>query len=503
MHASATLLPLHILPSSLTPSTDPKPVALGITKIGDSFIRQQRIDSKGNNKVLPACRASRHDEFSATEFNLYELLGIDSCSDTRQIKEAYRALQKRCHPDIAGPPGHDMAIVLNEAYALLSDPNARMAYDRELAKVGDLLGYTGRPIYSRWCGSESEEKAIFVDEVKCVGCLKCALFAGKTFAVESVYGRARVVAQWADPQHKINQAIAACPVDCISYVERSELAALEFVMSKQPRGNVRIGASNTGGVRTADVFDEVEKFQARYKASKRHSNSKVYSLSLSLSCFNYCAYYFSLLSCLTNQILPKLTQFSLKDTESESSSRRISAIQMISNWLYWQPPTADAAPLVVIQNSKLGSSPTLEKLKAAARVRATTKNKKETASSPNNTDDYWVPGTLALPTPGSSDPGPTRKKKRPSDGQPLKNPKKDSSIPFGWVLPAGASAAAAAVVADRLRLGGPETGLQDHIAGSLALAIVNSPWMQVGLAAVTWYLIGVYILEILVALRPK
>lgn len=130
MNASATLLPLHSLPSSLTLSTDPKPVSLGITKIGDSFFRQQRIDSKGNNKVLLACRASKHDEFSATEFNLYELLGIDSCSDTRQIKEAYRALQKRCHPDIAGPPGHDMAIVLNEAYALLSDPNARMAYDR-------------------------------------------------------------------------------------------------------------------------------------------------------------------------------------------------------------------------------------------------------------------------------------------------------------------------------------------------------------------------------------
>ncbi|KAL1539570.1 chaperone protein dnaJ C76, chloroplastic-like [Salvia divinorum] len=464
MHASATLLPLQSVTSSLTPSTDPKPTALGISRIGDSFFRQQRIDSRSSsNKLVPVCRASQHDDLATAEFNLYELLGIDSCSDTRQIKEAYRALQKRCHPDIAGPPGHDMAIVLNEAYALLSDPNTRMAYDKELAKVGDLLGYTGRPIYSKWCGSESEERAIFVDEVKCVGCLKCALFAGKTFAVESVYGRARVVAQWADPQHKINQAIAACPVDCISFVERSELAALEFVMSKQPRGNVRIGASNTGGVRTADVFDEVEKFQARYKASKRQSNCK--------------------------------------DSESESYSRRISAIQMISNWLYWQPrPTADAAPLVVIRNSKLSTSPSLEKLKAAARVRATTRHKKETAS-PNYTD-YWVPGTLALPTPGSSDPGPTRKKKRPSDGEPL-NPKKDLSIPFGWVLPVGSSAAAAAVVADRLSLGGPETGLQDHIAGSVALAIVNSPWMQVGLAAVTWYLIGVYILEILVALRPK
>lgn len=55
-----------------------------------------------------------------------------------------------------------------------------------------------------------------MDEVKCVGCLKCALCAEKTFAIESVYGRARVVGQWADPEHKIQEAIQACPVDCIS-----------------------------------------------------------------------------------------------------------------------------------------------------------------------------------------------------------------------------------------------------------------------------------------------
>lgn len=88
--------------------------------------------------------------------------------------------------------------------------------DQELAKVEDLQGYTGRPIYSTWSGSENEERAVFVDEVKCIGCLKCALFAQKTFAVESVYGRARVVSQWADPEHHIHEAIGACPVDCIS-----------------------------------------------------------------------------------------------------------------------------------------------------------------------------------------------------------------------------------------------------------------------------------------------
>lgn len=61
----------------------------------------------------------------------------------------------------------------------------------------------------------------------------------------------------------------------------------------------------------------------------------------------------------------------------------------------------------------------------------------------------------------------------------------------------------AAVVVSRLQQGEPGTGLQQHIAGSLALEIVNSPWMQVGLAGVTWYLIGTYMLEVVEAIRRK
>lgn len=59
-------------------------------------------------------------------------------------------------------------------------------------------------------------------------------------------------------------------------VERANLAALEFLMSKQPRGNVRIGAGNTAGARVSNIFVDVEKFQARFqdatdKASTKHS----------------------------------------------------------------------------------------------------------------------------------------------------------------------------------------------------------------------------------------
>jgi curved DNA-binding protein CbpA len=62
-------------------------------------------------------------------YDLYELLGLEAEARLPEIKQAYRWLQKRCHPDIAGEVGHDMAILLNDAYATLSDPMRRAAYD--------------------------------------------------------------------------------------------------------------------------------------------------------------------------------------------------------------------------------------------------------------------------------------------------------------------------------------------------------------------------------------
>lgn len=90
--------------------------------------------SSGNCKMMKItrwrCKARASSNSDITDFDLYDLMGIDSSSDHSEIRRAYRTLQKRCHPDIAGPAGHDMAIILNEAYALLSDPNQRLAYDK-------------------------------------------------------------------------------------------------------------------------------------------------------------------------------------------------------------------------------------------------------------------------------------------------------------------------------------------------------------------------------------
>ncbi|KAL3845199.1 hypothetical protein ACJIZ3_002602 [Penstemon smallii] len=430
---------------------------------------------KSTRTDFSACKASQYTPIT-NDFNLYEIFGIDSSSDRATIKEAYRGLQKRCHPDIAGPEGHEMAIVLNEAYALLSDPVSRMAYDKELEKVSDLQGYTGKPIYSVWLGSESEQRAVFVDEAKCVGCLKCALFAEKTFAIESVYGRARVVAQWADPEYKIQEAIGACPVDCIFVVERSNLAALEFIMSKQPRGKVRIGAGNTAGARTLDVFDEVEKFQARYASHKASTNQSKES-----------------------------------DVYRTSRISAIQAIQMISNWIYWKSPHTDTTPRAIqylAPGAKKQDEPSLKRLKAAAEARKQGKKTEQPKEWSSNTYEYWVPSALELPEDASPNSGPKvavnprpyRKMNRPSTVE-FTSSRENSNNPLRWGVPMGASTVAAAFV--RFNLGETQGSIKDHIGGSLALDIVNSSWLQVVLAGFTWYLIGLYVVEFVGFFRRK
>jgi hypothetical protein len=43
-------------------------------------------------------------------------------------------------------------------------------------------------------------------------------------------------------------------------VERSELGALKFLMSKQPPGRVRVSEGNTVGAWVPNVFAKVDKF---------------------------------------------------------------------------------------------------------------------------------------------------------------------------------------------------------------------------------------------------
>ena len=89
-------------------------------------------------------------EFESTEAHIqstidfYQLLNVPRRASTAEIKKSYYSPQKQCHPDIHGTDGHDMCILLNEAYRTLSDKERREVYNIELELAEEDRDYTGR-----------------------------------------------------------------------------------------------------------------------------------------------------------------------------------------------------------------------------------------------------------------------------------------------------------------------------------------------------------------------
>ena len=79
-------------------------------------------------------------------------------------------------------------------------------------------------------GGKLREKAVWVDERKCIGCTYCSSVATNTFSMEPEQGRARAFRQDGDSEELIQEAIDTCPVDCIDWVSFEDLVKLEEVI---------------------------------------------------------------------------------------------------------------------------------------------------------------------------------------------------------------------------------------------------------------------------------
>jgi curved DNA-binding protein CbpA len=82
--------------------------------------------------------------------NHYEVLGVPASASPEEIRHAYRQLVKAAHPDRAG--NTERFRLITEAYAVLSDPPRRAAYDRSLRPAPTAAAPVRRPHYGRYAG---------------------------------------------------------------------------------------------------------------------------------------------------------------------------------------------------------------------------------------------------------------------------------------------------------------------------------------------------------------
>ncbi|MGF1481157.1 MAG: ferredoxin [Cyanophyceae cyanobacterium] len=89
-------------------------------------------------------------------------------------------------------------------------------------------------------GGSFRQKGVYVEETDCIGCKHCAHTASNTFYMEPDHCRARVFRQDGDPEELIQEAIDTCPVDCIYWLDYTELKRKEAQRKHQVIRNIGI-----------------------------------------------------------------------------------------------------------------------------------------------------------------------------------------------------------------------------------------------------------------------
>src|SRR3954462_7290391 len=75
----------------------------------------------------------------------YERLGVANNASRDQIRDAYRTLARRNHPDAKGEASASAMAEINEAWRVLSDPDRRAVYDAQIRRSYASTAMPGKP----------------------------------------------------------------------------------------------------------------------------------------------------------------------------------------------------------------------------------------------------------------------------------------------------------------------------------------------------------------------
>jgi ferredoxin len=176
-------------------------------------------------------------------YEYYRILRISEDASLVEIKNAYRALVKKYHPDRNSDKKHDSEMIkkINIAFEVLADKNKRKEYDDICLKIQNLNSNGQREndaiLKNR---SENKEKIattnirkkidtensrfkIIVEPSLCMAFGSCEILAPNVFHIETnkmINPKAVVISEIADKFESILDAAQTCPTKAIIIIDR-------------------------------------------------------------------------------------------------------------------------------------------------------------------------------------------------------------------------------------------------------------------------------------------
>ncbi|MDI9636924.1 DnaJ domain-containing protein [Kamptonema cortianum] len=86
----------------------------------------------------------------------YEVLGLPKFADSKAVRQRYRELARKLHPDLnKNPDAQEQFIALNNSYEVLSDPERKRSFDQQL-KLSEQIRMTAKKTAQEQQSSESK-----------------------------------------------------------------------------------------------------------------------------------------------------------------------------------------------------------------------------------------------------------------------------------------------------------------------------------------------------------